>query len=164
VNEPPAFLPSIICPALLPSSAEPGCIHCLTIRGVASRKSIEQEEEQQRKEEKEKERKKDLQGKSIFLNIVLRSQSKQSPEDHAGKRDAPLPLSLHSSAAMRKSGVLQDPLVVWSPASCASSQHVRKVTSLKDREELWASVVCEMKPDPSLYCPWHARMVGPAGV
>ena len=29
-------------------------------------------------------------------------------------------------------------------------------------EELWASAVCEMKLDPSLYCPWHARMVGPA--
>lgn len=68
----------------------------------------------------------------------------------------------HSSAAIRKSGVLQDPLVAWSPASCASSQHVRKVTSLQDREELWASVVCEMKPDPSVYCPWHTRMVGPA--
>ena len=68
----------------------------------------------------------------------------------------------HSSAAIRKSGVLQDPLVAWSPASCASSQHVRKVTSLQDREALWASVVCEMKPDPSVYCPWHTRMVGPA--
>lgn len=104
MNQPPAFLPSIICPALLPSSAEPGCIHCLTIRGVASRKSIEQEEEQQRKGEKEKERKKDLQGKSIFLNIVLRFQSKQSPEDHAGKRDAPLPLSLPFLCSNEKIG------------------------------------------------------------
>lgn len=65
-----------------------------------SRKSIEQEEEQQAKEEKEKERKKDHQGESlnqpgsIFPNMVFRSQSKQSLEDHAGKRDAPLPLSL----------------------------------------------------------------------
>lgn len=65
-----------------------------------SRKPIEKEEEQQGKEEKEKERKKDRHGESlnqpasIFPNMVLRSQSKQSFGDHAGKRGVPLPLSL----------------------------------------------------------------------
>lgn len=38
MNQSHALLLSIICPALLPSPAEPGCIHCLTTTGEGSRK------------------------------------------------------------------------------------------------------------------------------
>ena len=75
-----------------------------------SRKSIEQEEEQQAKEEKEKERKKDHQDPSsqTWSSDPKASRALKTMQE----RGMPLFLSpFHFSAAMRKSGVLQDPLV-----------------------------------------------------
>lgn len=63
----------------------------------------------------------------------------------------PLPHSLPFLCSMKESYVLQDPFGRLGHAiiTCIFL-HARKVTSLQDSEALWASVVGEMKPVPSV--------------
>lgn len=115
--------------------------------------------EEERKRKKEKEGKKDFQGKSlnhseaIFIRIALRCQSQHSlPVQEGG---VPLPLSLPFFCSMRESYILQDPsgCLGYTIITCIFL-HATKVTSLQDRKELRASVVCEMKPVPLVFHPW----------
>lgn len=75
-------------------------------------------------------------------------------QPHNAGRRVPLPHSLPFVRNMKECYVLQDPFSRLGHAiiTCIFL-HARKATSLPDREALWASVACEMKPVPSVSLP-----------
>lgn len=93
----------------------------------------------------------------------LKTSKQVDPCRACRKEGRPLPLSLSFRCSNEKimSFARSFHRLGHTSITCIS-QHVRKVTSLQNREELWASVVWETKPDPSVYSPWCTKMIGSA--